>query len=180
MGTPYLLTGLPIEVELVKAVSARAGRVQLNFNHRRAPVDLSALAALLNQFPDMTVITQHNTANEDVWKSLAGWINHAVLFDSSGGNGVECKAWPSPISGVSCGYAGGLGPDHLAEELPRICAAANTRPYWVDMQGKLRTSEDAFDLNLAESCLQIITAFTAAINTVGSIDTRVKTNVETA
>lgn len=153
-GVPNLLAEEAVVTGLVEAVASRGGRVQLNFNQTRAAIDLNALSALLDKFPSMKVITQQNDANEGVWKRLCGHANYVVLFDSSGGNGVERSNWPAPLNGIHCGYAGGLGPDNLARQLPRIHVAAVGHPHWIDMEGKLRTEDDAFSLERAEVCLR--------------------------
>ncbi len=153
-GVPNLLANEAEVTGLVDAVAERGGRVQLNFNQSRDSIDLDALSALLDRYPSLKVITQHNEANEGVWKRLCGHANYVVLFDSSGGRGVERSSWPSPLHGIHCGYAGGLGPDNLAAELTRIRAAAIHQPHWIDMEGKLRTEDDLFDLQRAEVCLR--------------------------
>lgn len=161
-GVPNLLAQDPEVKSLVDAIAARHGRVQLNFNQRRAKLDFNALRTLFAQYPTITFITQHNSANETVWSALQSALNHAVLFDSSGGRGLECTEWSRPLSAtVRCGYSGGLGPDNLTTELPRIQEAAGPQPYWTDKEGKLRTTDDVFDLQSAENCLKVIYAFQA-------------------
>lgn len=65
------------------------------------------------------------------------WVDAVPLFDASGGNGVLPIEWPRPFffddqedTGYH-GYAGGLGPENLAEQLPRIKAAADD--CWINM-----------------------------------------------
>jgi hypothetical protein len=74
------------------------------------------------------------------------------LFDASGGRGKLPEAWPAAprtLSGVGkppvVGYAGGLSPHNIAEQLPLISAAAGDSPYWIDMESGVRT-DDRFDL----------------------------------
>lgn len=153
-GVPNLLAGEPVVSGLVESVAARAGRIQLNFNQARDNIDLDMLTALLERFPSLKIIIQHNESNETVWERLCGsHANFIALFDSSGGRGIERSAWPTPLPGIRCGYAGGLGPNNLAKTLPRIFAAAGGHPHWIDMEGKLRRQDDVFDLQLAEACL---------------------------
>lgn len=121
------------EDDLAGMVLARGGRVQLNFNQRREPVDLLALDEYVIGNPSLTVITQHNEANETVWHMLRGNKNYAVLFDASGGRGLSPAGWPVPLQDVSCGYAGGLGRDNLATELDRIGKMVEDATFWVDM-----------------------------------------------
>lgn len=59
------------------------------------------------------------------------------------------------------GYAGGLGPDTLATQLPRIAAAAGGQPVWVDMESRLRDAQDRFDIGAAARCLQAVDSFLA-------------------
>ena len=84
-----------------------------------------------------------------------GCSNHQVLFDASGGRGILRDAWPKAFQNNVCGYAGGLGPDNLRAELPRIAAVAGP-DYWVDMEGSLRDGEDHFDIEKARRALDAI------------------------
>jgi hypothetical protein len=79
-----------------------------------------------------------------------------VLFDSSGGRGIVRAHWPRPLVGFTCGYAGGLGPDNLRWELPRIAAAARGAPYWIDMENQLR-EQDRFRVERARAVLRELT-----------------------
>lgn len=159
-GVPNLLSGQDTEHQLLADVAARAGRVQLNFNGARRLILLEDLAALLQDYQGTTFITQHHEANAPVWEYLAsqGTTNHAVLFDASGGQGIECRDWPAPLP-IACGYAGGLGPHNLARELPRIAGARGNGNTWIDMEGKLRNESDLFDLTAAKACLKTVASW---------------------
>lgn len=152
----------------VKRVAGAFGRVQLNFRYQ--PEDLDMIRIAIASRAAQNVITQHNAANAPLWRSLSDLSNHAVLFDQSGGRGQTPAEWPEPLditrerlpfgaSNPVCGYAGGLGPDNLSEMLPRIHAAAGNKPYWIDMESKLRDHADRFDLSKARRCLEIAHAF---------------------
>lgn len=159
-GVPDLLTGEPVVLDLVRRLVARQGRLQLNFNLARTPVDFIGLRRLLDRFPTLIVITQHNTANATVWEQLREYPNHAVLFDASGGNGILPGAWPPPLPELACGYAGGLGPATLYEHLGKISDAAGDRPTWIDMEGALRVEDsagvDRFNLDRCRFCLEVV------------------------
>lgn len=90
---------------------------------------------------------------DGVWRTT-----HEVLFDASGGRGLERSEWPKHLGDWTCGYAGGLGPDNLQRELPRIAAAAGSFPYWIDMESKLRDEDDRFSLPLARQALEAVLA----------------------
>lgn len=138
-------------------VAKHFGRIQLNFRQDDYPLDQvdKALRRNLNK----QIITPHNEANASLWEPLFKRRNHAVLFDASAGRGISPEQWATPFAGVPCGYAGGLGPDNLATELPRIHAAAAGDHYWLDLEAKLRNSADQFDLVRAKQCLDIASAF---------------------
>lgn len=104
------------------------------------------------------IITQHTEANASLVD--AELPNHGLLIDNSGGRGVSPERWERVQTDKPVGFAGGLGPDNLVQELPRIGVVA--RPgAWVDMEGKLRV-EDWFDQAVAERCLRAFDTFSVA------------------
>jgi hypothetical protein len=79
------------------------------------------------------------------------------LFDASGGKGIEEKAWIPLLEvwePVLCGYAGGLGPDNLQEQLESLHRVINGREVWIDMETKVRTG-DQLDLAKVGRVLEI-------------------------
>lgn len=83
------------------------------------------------------------------------------LFDVSHGAGVVPGEWPAPFDiDTYHGYAGGLGPDNLAEQIPLITKAANGCRFWIDMETKVRSDDDVvFDLAKVRKCLEIAKQF---------------------
>jgi hypothetical protein len=98
------------------------------------------------------------------------------LFDVSGGAGILPDGWPQPIhidiepgefgEGIEywrySGYAGGLGPGNLAEQIPKIIEASggteftNEGRIWLDMESRVRSDDDRqFDLQKVRRCLEI-------------------------
>lgn len=137
-------------------------RVQINMI--AGAHDLQFVCGLLDRMEHQTVITQHNNTNKGLWRSLSHKANHAVLFDESGGKGLEPEAWESPLDIVSekppfvahnptCGYAGGLGPDNIAQHLRLVGKVTHGKPFWIDLESSLRNSADRFDLSMAQRCL---------------------------
>jgi len=96
------------------------------------------------------IITQANDWNE----SLLDWEcdNHAILVDASGGRGQSPSEWRRPATDKTVGFAGGLGPDNIANELRRIRAVA-IGDWWIDMEGKLRAQDDWFDVGRVRAVL---------------------------
>lgn len=81
------------------------------------------------------------------------------LHDLSHGAGVLPSEWPDQVAGLKwTGYAGGLGPHNLADQLLRIDRASGGADYWIDMETHVRT-DGLFDLNKVRACLQICEAF---------------------
>lgn len=141
----------------------RAGyqRIQLNFNASRfTEEELKRLAKKTGwaEFWDGSpqgVIVQHNSANIKVPEIFIsnGCADVQVLFDSSGGRGVELDTYPTPLSDFTCGFAGGIGPDNIDSALEKAAAAAGGRDYWIDMESKVRT-DNVFDLAKVEAVLE--------------------------
>lgn len=144
----------------LRDLTAHAQRVQVN-----GALGIADLVGCANQVA--TLITQHNPVNAPLVE--IDLDNHALLVDASGGRGLSPGAWRPPVTDKPVGFAGGLGPDNLPEEMERIAAVA--RPgAWIDMEGKLRASsrssahgtdqDDWFDLSLALRCVE---QFAAAV-----------------
>jgi hypothetical protein len=71
------------------------------------------------------------------------------LFDASGGAGIEPKAWPQSIWKWQAqfqlkGFAGGLGPDNVAEHVATI--GERETEFWIDMESNVRDENDRFSL----------------------------------
>lgn len=83
------------------------------------------------------------------------------LFDASGGAGRVPGAWPQAWPGIYCGYAGGLGPENIVEQLERIAvAAAGEARIWIDMERRVRSADDTtFDLDKVTTVLKLVTPF---------------------
>lgn len=126
-------------------------RVQLNFKY--ANHGLERLAAFIES-AKCKVIIQDNFSNRGLYKFLH-WSNCQILVDSSGGRGVLPSSWPIPFFHTT-GYAGGLGPDNILEELEKIPPTTETpcSLIWVDMESKLRDEANAFDLNKCKDVLE--------------------------
>jgi len=65
-----------------------------------------------------------------------------------------------PVLPLYCGYAGGLGPDSLASQLPLIAEAAGDARIWIDMERRVRSEDDSqFMLDKVRKCLEIAVLF---------------------
>ena len=122
------------------------GRVQVN-----GTISVDEIVQLYGEVP--LLVTQHTAANE---RLVSGWcatcFDHELLVDGSGGRGQRPEQWLRPETDKMVGFAGGLGPDNLAEEMPRIAAAARGA-YWIDMESSLRI-DDWFDVDRCYAALK--------------------------
>ena len=151
-------------------ISSIFARVQLNFHgqfHTACPSFSRILKDLEHDF-----ILQHDGVNDATILELGASLSVFPLFDRSGGAGVVPAAWPKPIWKYQ-GYAGGLGPDNIEEELGRIGDAAGDSRVWIDMETRIRSSGDAvFDLQKVETCLRKSAPFIMADPAKGEADAR--------
>lgn len=141
----------------------RAQRVQINFSLDRSSVNLPALAAIMRQHAHLSFIIQLHGQNGEL---LQGLLNSGLqpdcLFDASGGEGIEPKSWPAPLAGVRLvGYAGGLRPELLPQQLPRIAEAAGEATIAIDMESGVRSGPagETFSFAKCRAALEAAAAF---------------------
>jgi hypothetical protein len=145
---------------------AQFQRVQLNFSEQ-SPCDEVEFRDTLRQLGKRHIIFQVAGLKGRAYLDYAldSLTDCVPLFDASGGAGVCPPKWPEPIlrDGESLmyhGYAGGLGPDNLAHEIPRIAKAAGDARVWLDMESGVRSNNDKqFDLDKVLQCLEIAKPF---------------------
>lgn len=150
-----------------------AQRVQLNTHGEPARWNAAAMLSMFrNEWHGKKVIIQIDGFDgpkilQSLWENdEGGTMEFLPFFDASHGAGLCPGEWPqaevldtpNPESHVDQyslhGYAGGLGPDNLAAEIPRILAAAKNAPVWIDMETKVRT-DGRLDLAKVKQCLEI-------------------------
>jgi hypothetical protein len=124
----------------------RVGRIQIN----RPKLSLETLQDLSIIY-GANIITQWSHNNTSLVDAEVE--GHCLLVDSSGGRGISPEKWERPVTRKPVGFAGGLGSDNLRTELPKIMAVAEGT-WWVDMEGKLRTEDDWFSVDLAECAIE--------------------------
>lgn len=138
-------------------------RVQLNFHAQKQEVYqlkfLDALRPLMAT--GRKVIFQQDGVNSYILeRTIASGLEAQALFDLSHGAGILPEKWPSPLNGIYCGYAGGIGPENIHEQLPIIERVAAGNPYWVDMETRVRSHNgEVFDLAKVRQCLHIAKEF---------------------
>jgi hypothetical protein len=140
------------------------GRIQLNFHEDKTKCKPAAFHNALFSLGAQQFIFQIDGAigNKHL-ESLhandgyASYVDAVPLFDISGGAGILPTEWPKPMfTDQYHGYAGGLGPDNLEQQLPLIAAAAGETRIWIDMETRVRSDDDLqFDLAKVRRCLEI-------------------------
>jgi phosphoribosylanthranilate isomerase len=154
---------------------SRYSRIQVNINARDVffqPAEVFSIYRILLDAGLSIMIQLH----DDVRALVDRFVNTLtseevsrvhILFDASKGKGLLASSWSEPYlhhhGAFFCGYAGGLGPQNMAQQLPLIHQAASAHgssPYWTDMESGLRTDHQ-FDLIKAERVLKISADFIA-------------------
>lgn len=130
-------------------------RIQLNMPQKTAdnfnPQKLKSVIDYYSEYHDKDFIIQYNmrtkNAAEQLHKTRAKF---QLLFDASGGKGELPRAWQSPVYPIfhQQGYAGGLRPENVSENLDKISNVAGVFPTWIDAEGGLKT-DDKFDAKRA-------------------------------
>jgi len=154
------------------------GRIQLNFDAQRLP--LAVLTSLVagwrggrwhrSDGAPLGLITQHNEGNRQVQELFAESGSggtyypafYSVLFDASGGRGLQPAAWPARPQGLSCGYAGGIAEQNIAAHLRSLAATEpEALPVWFDVESGVRSGE-RFDLDKVGKIIESVRAVAKA------------------
>lgn len=142
-------------------LASQFGRIQLNF-HAEA-VDPMTLGTFVRELAASSEFIYQCDGVNDGWvrELIAEVKRGSPLFDTSGGAGIEPESWPKGWEGVYCGYAGGIGPENCVEVLgPIVAAAWPGIPFWIDMERKVRSEDDAtFDLDKVRTVLDRVAMF---------------------
>lgn len=134
-------------------------RLQINFRGQYHRACQGFVGAIRNTGKDW--IFQHDGVNDGLISTFTNtlMLRAFPLLDRSGGAGVVPKFWPEPIWTYQ-GYAGGLGPENITDEIERILDAAQDSRIWIDMETRVRSDDDkSFDLDKVKRCLELAAPF---------------------
>ena len=144
-------------------------RVQFNLHDRSYSVDVEKCLEGFDFYAHVYEISEfiiQIDSNKGFWtfnKLLNAQESDAYtiapLHDASSGCGVLPNKWSAPLDVFHQGYAGGLGPSNLREQLQKLHELTFAYDIWVDMETKLFTG-DQFDLDKCRQCAQILHEFT--------------------
>lgn len=84
-------------------------------------------------------------------------LNVVPFFDSSGGRGNSPETWENGQG--NCGYAGGLGPDNVIEQLCLIEQVCGSGPIWIDSETLVRNDKDEFDPEIVAKLARLVKPF---------------------
>jgi len=135
-------------------------RIQLNFHAIPHKIHESVLD-VLKKYSEKEFIFQYDNVNNEVihFVNNAG-IKCSALFDTSGGAGILPDSWSEPLKNIKCGYAGGISPDNIEEQIKLIENKVGDIETWIDMETHVRSNNDyQFDLIKVEKCLEIASKF---------------------
>jgi hypothetical protein len=137
-------------------------RFQLNFHGQLhiacLPDDFIEALFNLTALRKQQIIFQNDDVNERLYHLAHSQyakhkgIDAVALHDISGGAGILPQEWPLPM-GDYCGYAGGLSPDNLLEQIELIQSRIRNKdnslyPIWIDAETHLRSNDDQqFDIS---------------------------------
>lgn len=133
------------------AVRSAAQRIQIN----GTPVQVARFPVA---DPWQQFIFQHPRSSGYLAAARDSHYDAVPLWDESGGEGVIRENWPAALPGMYNGYAGGIGPDNVVEIVGKIQAACDG-PFWIDMEGRVRDSDDRLDMAKVRRVLELCAPF---------------------
>ena len=128
----------------VNATAANGADVSMFAQEAGALRCVDSLKQAMQALPGVEFILQRNEQTRPLWEPFVNLAspppNVSFLFDESMGLGVASSSWATPPpTHITFGYAGGLGPANLGEQLNRIAETAPGRTLWVDMETGVRS-----------------------------------------
>jgi hypothetical protein len=134
-------------------------RYQLNFHayvhkisdHKKFIEGFKTVAPHTTEF-----VFQLDDVNDSIVDIAKEHINAQPFFDLSGGVGVLPEKWQEAKEGVYTGYAGGLSPENVCDQLKQIEKVCGEPPIWIDVETHVRTKDNqALDMQKVEEFLRV-------------------------
>lgn len=126
-------------------------RLQLNFHAQVHRLNRQKFfyggIEFLQTYNSSLIFQMDNVNNSLLHEAKEMGIVGNPLFDLSGGAGILPSSWPK-AEGFYTGYAGGLSPDNVAEQIEKIKQVAGDARIWIDVERRVRSDDDSkFDLD---------------------------------
>jgi len=141
----------------VGSTANHAQRIQLNFHNYAHTLEKEFFerARVITMNQRWQIIFQVDKTNAQlVSHAMVSGLNAVPLYDLSGGAGILPEHWPQQLENIYSGYAGGLGPENVIEQVEKIKTVANGL-IWIDMETRVRTPDDSkLDTSAVESVLR--------------------------
>ena len=146
-------------------------RVQLNFKIGRNidPVTGVLMEHLREYGQGRRFIFSCNASNIAYLHYLykSGLRDFDVLYDSSFGEGIKAEKYIEPAfcdDDIRQGYAGGLSPDNITEELGKINQVVpDERSFFIDAEGQLKGSEGFLSIEKCKTYIQNALAWQSSL-----------------
>lgn len=151
---------VPDEISDLLNLGNTVGRLQLNFKIGRETFasgivpNIETLQKTMETVAPHPIILSASQPNLSfIHKAHHQGMKFDILFDDSFGEGVAPEARRAPLFvDVFQGYAGGLSPENIAEEIIKIGKVAKGRVF-IDAEGKLK-QDGSFCFDKAEKFVQ--------------------------
>lgn len=151
---------VPDEISDLLDTGNAVGRLQLNFKIGRETFssgnipDMKTLEKTMQTVAPHTIILSASQPNLPfIYKAHHQQIKFDALFDDSFGEGIAPDTRKPPLfEDVFQGYAGGLSPENVAQELSKIEKSAKGAVF-IDAEGKLK-QDGCFSFEKAERFVQ--------------------------
>lgn len=143
-------------------------RVQINTHGIPHSFDNTKMAELMNLYPDKEFIFQYDEVNDNIlYNAKHNGVKCSALFDLSHGAGLLPNQWPLPITNIKCGYAGGISPSNVVDQIEKVNSIVGNIDTWIDMETHVRSDFDrVFDLEKVETVLSLSVKYIQATNQV--------------
>lgn len=130
-------------------------RWQLNLGDGTIIPDAKYISDIIKYYPYQEFIFPYNNnykLQNFIEELNKTGVKFSLLFDASYGAGISPSSWNKPVyQQHPQGYAGGLSPENVVQNLDKIAKVAGNRTdVWIDAEGKLmKPGTRIFDLNRA-------------------------------
>lgn len=118
------------------------GRIQVNTHGEPHKYNQENLIYNINLNPNVEYISQFDKINDYIFFLQQRNIeNISALYDLSHGAGVLPEKWDAPLQNIKTGYAGGLSPENIKQQLDILENVVEDKIVWVDVETMVRTDE---------------------------------------
>jgi N-(5'phosphoribosyl)anthranilate (PRA) isomerase len=141
---------------LLSGIPSGFDRVQVNGYESRYVPGLKSLVESGVMTEKLILQCRHENALQQCANDARDIGRASVLFDPSGGKGLEPFSWPRAPHGAAIGYAGGINIANVEQVVHDISAANGhlVPSYWIDMESGVRDEDDDLDLDLVREVLE--------------------------